>query len=494
MNLALNLRILKAVAAILALFQIPAMLLSWHFQEDASPFWKTTLLTLAISALAMLFRRASSVGMQARDGVVAVILGWILMILLGSLPYFLSGELFLVDAIFESAAGFTTTGSTILLNIEALPQGLLFWRSMSQWIGGMGILVLAVAILPYLGVGGAQIMKAEMPGFRKDKIVPRVADSARLLWGIYVGLTILCLLAYWLAGMTLLDAFHHAFTTISIGGFSPRNTSLSTYSPAIQWWAMFFMVASGVNYVLYYRLLFKREKASLRDEEFVWYLLLMLIAGIFCSVVAYGSTAAENSGVAIRHGFFQAVSLVTNTGFANVDWELWPFYVQIILLTIAVPGAMTGSTTGGIKMVRALILFKVLGVVINRMLTPERVILVKVNGRKIPRHLLDGVMALGFAITLILLMATLSLLAMGLDFPSAYSASLTALINIGPGIGMVGPMDNFSAVPDAGKLMLVGLMITGRLEVFTVLILFVPHFWRPSAILTSSSSQSVRCL
>ncbi|MBF0293721.1 MAG: TrkH family potassium uptake protein [Magnetococcales bacterium] len=480
----LYLRIIAVIAAMLALFQIPTLALAWHFGEQTTPFLMTMLITLAIAMLFYFTRGIVFAGLRARDGVVAVVLGWFVMIVLGSLPYQLAGAMRGVDAIFESASGFTTTGSTVLGDIEALPQGLLFWRSTTQWIGGMGILLLAVAILPYLGVGGAQIMKAEMPGFKKDKLAPRVADSARILWGIYVLLTVLCGLGYLLAGMSPLDAVHHAFTTISIGGFSPKNASLGAYAPAVQWCSIVFMIAAGINYVLYYRVLVTREWHTLRDEELKWYGIVILGVAMFTTLEAFASTASANHHDALLHGLFQAVSLVTNTGYANVDWETWPLYVQLILMTIAITGAMSGSTTGGIKMVRAIVLFKVLTAVINRMLTQERVITVKINGKRIPSELLDGVMALGFAITLTIALATITLASMGVDLPTAFSAALTTLINVGPGIGLVGPMDNFGAIPDNGKWLLVILMVTGRLEVFTVLILFVPHFWKPHAILT----------
>ncbi len=485
MNFVLNLRIVSVVAAILALFQLPSLALAWHFGEDTRPFIFTFLSTLAITLIAVLTRRATVLDMQARDGVVAVILGWVVMILLGSMPYYLSGAINGVDSIFESAAGFTTTGSTVLANIEALPQGMLFWRSTTQWIDGMGILLLAVAILPYLGVGGAQIMKAEMPGFKKDKLAPRMVDTARILWGIYLILTLLCGFSYWLAGMPALDAVHHAFTTISIGGFSPKNASMGAYNHAVQWCAVFFMILAGINFVLYYQVIIKREFLPFKDEELRWYLLTIVMVAVFCTLEAFVSTASQVHYDALLHGVFQAVSLVTNTGYANVDWEIWPLYVQLMLMTIAISGAMSGSTTGGIKMIRTIILFKVLGAVINRMITPERVIVVKINKKRIPPDLLDGVMALVVAITLIMAAATILLLSMGLDLGTAFSAALTALINVGPGIGFVGPMDNFGGIPDAGKFLLVGLMVTGRLEVFTVLILFVPHFWRPDAILTT---------
>ncbi|MBF0127172.1 MAG: TrkH family potassium uptake protein [Magnetococcales bacterium] len=484
MNLVLNLRIVSVVAAILALFQLPTLALAWRFGEDVTPFLTTLLATVAITLLFLFTRGITFQAMHARDGVVAVILGWVVMILLGALPYYLADVMSGIDAVFESASGFTTTGSTVVADIEALPQGILFWRSTTQWIGGMGILLLAVAILPYLGVGGAQIMKAEMPGFKKDKLAPRMVDSARILWGIYFFLTLLCGLSYWLAGMPPLDAVHHAFTTISIGGFSPKNASMGAYNPAVQWCAMLFMILAGINFVLYYRLLTTREWGPLRDEELRWYLLIILVVALFCTMEAFASTASKDLHDALLHGFFQAVSLVTNTGYANVDWEIWPLYMQLILMTIAITGAMSGSTTGGIKVVRAIVLFKVLTAVINRMLTQERVITVKINDKRIPAELLDGVMALGFAITLAMAVATITLVSMGLDLPTAYSSALTTLINVGPGIGLVGPMDNFSAIPDNGKLLLVGLMVAGRLEVFTVLILFVPHFWKPNAILT----------
>lgn len=477
MNFLLLLRMQSIIAALLVVCQLPSLGVALYLHEDPTPLAMSMFVggTLTLGYLITLRAPAH---LTARDGVLGVAMGWALTVFMGALPFVFSGQLGWVGAIFESASGFTTTGSSVLTDIEAWPQGLLLWRSTTQWVGGMGILLLAIAILPYLGVGGLQLMKAEVPGITKDKLTPRVAATARILWGLYLGLTLACITAYYFSGMTLLESVNHAFTTLATGGFSTKNASMGAYSPAAQWWAIFFMTAAGANFVLHYQFIIRGNVEIFKDEEFIWYMAIFFGMGIFLSWIAFEATAQGGAETALRQGFFTVSTIMTTTGYANCDWETWPIAVQLLILAIMIPGAMAGSTAGGIKIVRAVLLGKLISATVDRLLMPERVVVIKLNGRKVPQEVLDGAVAMAFMGALILVLSTVALVAMGMDIPSAYSAALTAFSNVGPGIGSVGPMDNFSQVPEVGKVLLAFLMVVGRLEIFTIFMLFLPRFWR----------------
>lgn len=477
MNHLLLWRMLSIIAGLLVLCQFPALFVALALHEDGAPLTYSMLVGGVVAGSYMSTRNAPPL-LSARDGVLGVALGWVLTVFLGALPFVFSGLLGWVDALFESASGFTTTGSSILTDIEAWPQGLLLWRSTTQWVGGMGILLLAIAILPYLGVGGLQLMKAEVPGISKDKLTPRVAATARLLWGLYLGLTVACAVAYYFSGMTILEAVNHAFTTLATGGYSTRNASMGAFSPAAQWWAILFMVSAGANFVLHYQFLIKGNVDIFRDEEFIWYMGIFFGLGIFFSWVAFDTTAQGAAEAALRQGFFVITTIMTTTGYANCDWETWAIPVQLLVLAVMIHGGMAGSTAGGLKIVRLVLLGKLFSATVDRLLMPERVVVVKLNGRRVPQEIMDGAVAMVFAGAVLLVFSTVLLVALGMDIPSAYSAALTAISNVGPGIGSVGPMDNFAGVPAMGKLVLVFLMVVGRLEIFTIFMLFLPRFWQ----------------
>ncbi|MBF0624258.1 MAG: TrkH family potassium uptake protein [Magnetococcales bacterium] len=477
MNFLMALRIQSVIAAMLAAFQLPALLLAFSLGEPLQYHVLSFLFACGL-ALGYFYTLKASTDLCARDGVLAVGLGWANTLFLGALPYVFSGRLGWIDALFESTSGFTTTGSSVLTDIEAWPQSLLLWRSTTQWLGGMGMLVLATAILPFLGAGGLQIMKAEVPGPSKDKLVPRVATTARILWSIYLFLTLLCILAFHVSGMTWLEAVNHAFTSMATGGFSTRNASFGVFSPAAQWWAVFFMTVAGINYVLHYRLLLKGDLAIHRDDELRWYLGIILGVGLFCAWVAHPITAEQDLETALRQGLFQVVTIITTTGYASTDWETWPLFAQLVLVGVMIPGSMAGSTAGGIKVVRLVIAVRIFSTVVNRMLMPERVVMVKLNGREVDRDIIESTVALVSAAAVAIILGTIILVGLGMDTGSAYSAALTAFSNVGPGIGSVGPMDNFASVHDLGKILLAVLMVLGRLEVFTLIMLFLPRFWR----------------
>ncbi|MBF0282848.1 MAG: TrkH family potassium uptake protein [Magnetococcales bacterium] len=473
----MNVRVQAVIAGLLAVCQLPAVFLALGLGENPIPLLQSMLICAGVALLYPLTRGAPG-QLTAKDGILGVAIGWALTVQLGGLPYIFAGELGWIDATFETASGFTTTGSSVLTDIEVWPQSLLLWRSTTHYIGGMGILLLAIAILPFLGVGGLQLMKAEVPGPTKDKLVPRVASTAQILWGLYFAITLACIAAYYFSGMTLLDAVNHAFATLATGGFSTRNASMGAFSPAAQWWSTFFMMAAGANFMLHYRLLMKRDGSIWEDDELRWYLAIFFAVGLFSAWVAYPVTAGQDVELALRQGLFHVASIMTTTGFAATDWEKWPMYAQLVMLAIMIPGAMAGSTAGGIKIVRAVIMARIFSASVNRLLIPERVVLVKINRKPLSPEVIEGTVAMVSAAAAAVVISTIFLVAWGMDVASAYSAALTAFCNVGPGIGSVGPMDNFSAVPDLGKLLLAFLMVLGRLEIFTLIILFLPRFWR----------------
>jgi len=414
-----------------------------------------------------------------RDGFVIVSLGWVAASLFGCLPFVLSGAIpSFTDAFFETMSGFTTTGATILTDIEDLPYGILYWRSLTQWIGGLGIILLSVAILPLLGVGGMQLFKAEVPGVTVEKITPRISQTARILWLVYVLLTLLQTLLLLWAGLPLFDAVCHAFTTVSTGGFSTKNASIAYYeSPAVEIIIIIFMFLAGVNFTLHYRALKGEFTSYLRDGEFKFYVLL--IVGVTV-LVFFGIPTLTSSelGWQIRAGLFQVVSIVTTTGYVTADYELWVPAVQLLLLLMMLSGACAGSTAGGIKLVRVIVLLKNGLNQMKALLHPRAVIPVRHNGRTVGQDIIVDVLAFLVLYITLFALATIVMSATGLDMVSAAGSVAATIGNIGPGLGSVGAIDNYAHVPDFGKWVLTFCMLTGRLELFTVLVLFTPSFWR----------------
>ena len=414
-----------------------------------------------------------------REGMAIVAVGWSAAGLFGALPFYFSRPDFaFVDAVFESVSGFTTTGSSILTNIEAMSKGLLLWRSLIQWLGGMGIIVLSVAILPFLGVGGMALYKAEVPSPVPDKLKPRIRDTAMILWKVYALFTVLEILMLWIGGMSVFDAVCHAFTTLPTGGFSTKNASVIHYKSAyIDWVIVFFMIVSGINFSLHYQLLRGKPLAFWRDSECRFFLGAFFVMVLVVSLDLH-RTVYAGFGQALRFGAFQVASIVTTTGYATADYEQWPAMSQLILLLCMFLGASAGSTGGGVKCLRVMLAFKYCYRELFSLIHPRAVSRVKIGGNPVPDEIMRSVMGflalyLGlFAISAVLLAG------FGVDFTTAFAAVAACLGNVGPGFGMVGPVENYALIPVMGKWLLSWCMLLGRLEIFTVIILVVPEFWR----------------
>ena len=416
---------------------------------------------------------------RKREGYIVVSLGWIVMSLFGALPFVIHGSIpSYTDAFFETMSGFTTTGASILNDIESLPHGLLFWRSMTQWLGGMGIIVLSIAILPILGIGGMQLFVAEVPGPKKDKIHPRIRETAKRLWGIYVLFTIVQVFLLILGGMKFFDAICHAFTTMATGGFSTKQASIAHYdSPFIHYVMIVFMFLAGTNFTLHYLLLHKKFKDVFGNDEFKFYIKLL---GSITFIVVMGIFVTEYAGIekSFRDGLFQVVSIVTTTGYVTADYELWGPFFQVLFFLLLFTGGCAGSTGGGIKIVRHFVLLKNSVVELKRLIHPRAVIPVRFNKGAVSNEIIQNVLAFFLFYVFIFVIGTLIMSIIGLDFLSAMGATATSLGNVGPGISSVGPTSNFANVPDIGKWFLSFLMLLGRLELFTILVIFAPAFWQ----------------
>jgi trk system potassium uptake protein len=415
-----------------------------------------------------------------REGILLVVLVWLGAVLLGALPYYFSGAVpGFADAFFESVSGFTTTGATVLVDIEGTARSLLLWRALTHWIGGMGIIVLGIAVLPLLGTGGMELYRAEFSGARSEKLKPRVAETALALWKIYVTLSIAGYLALRLAGMSRFDSACHSFSTVATGGFSPRALSIESYqSPLIEYILVVFMLAAGINFTQHYRLFVERRPRSFfADSEIRAYFLIALVgtAIVSVSILVGSSLSAEK---AIRTGMFQVVSIMTTTGFSSADFEKWVPSATFVLLILMFIGGCTGSTAGGMKTARVVMLWKVVGREFRRMVERRGVFAIRMRGRAIPEATVGTVLNLVYLTLLINVGIGLLLTSLGLDLVTAFSATAATLFNIGPGLGSVGPADNYAHLPALAKWVLSFAMLAGRLEYYTVLILLTPMFWR----------------
>ncbi|MEO5344751.1 MAG: TrkH family potassium uptake protein [Magnetococcus sp. YQC-9] len=477
MNLPMNLRVISLLALLLSVSMAAPMLVAWLLQEDMRPFVHAMLIGGTLGGGLFFWTRDARTELHARDGILIVGIGWAMATVLAGLPFVFGGWMGWIDSWFETASGFTTTGASILTDVEILPKSQLFWRSEIQWLGGMGILLLAIAILPFLGVGGMEIMKAEVPGPTKDRLVPRVATTARILWVLYTGLTIANILAYMGSGMDFLEATDHAFTTLATGGFSTRNLSLAAFSPAAQWWSTFFMFVAGANFLLHYRLFYRRDLGVFKDPELKTYFWIVVITATFIGVVLMFEQNKDLE-LAMRHAYFSVVTIITTTGFANDDFAQWPLFLQVILLHLMVIGGMAGSTAGGVKVIRLVMIWELFINVLDRLMNPRRLTQPKYAGSSIPPEVMEGSLIMVVVFLFVMLLSVIVLTAVGLDFTTAFSASLACIANVGPGIAKVGPVENYAFIHDAGKLLLTVTMIAGRLELFTVLILFFPRFWK----------------
>ncbi|HOI86638.1 MAG TPA: TrkH family potassium uptake protein [Lentimicrobium sp.] len=413
-----------------------------------------------------------------REGYIVVTLTWVTISFFGALPFILSGTTTsFTDAFFETMSGFTTTGATIFTDIEALPEGILFWRSMTHWIGGMGIIVLSLAILPFLGVGGMQLFIAEVPGLTPDKLHPRITQTAKRLWIIYVIMTLAQTALLMAGGLSLFDSLCHAFGTMATGGFSTKNDSIASFSPYLQYVIIVFMYLAGISFTLHYLFLKRQFGKVFKNEELRHYTLLLVLSTLVITV-ALILIQHIAPAKAFRDSLFQVVSIVTTTGYITSDYLLWPYFTWVLIFLLMFTGGCAGSTGGGIKIVRIILLLKNSALELKRIIHPQALLPVRLNGKAISQQIIFNVLAFFLIYILIFGFGSLLLSMLGLEFESALGAVAASLGNIGPGLGIVGPSLNYSTIPVAGKWLLSFLMMLGRLELFTVLILFSAAFWR----------------
>lgn len=456
---------------------IPFSLL--HCETKCYSLLISGIITIISGAVIRYYTRNASKNIGRREGYIIVSIAWIVISLFGTLPYLISGAIpNFTDAFFETISGFTTTGASILTDIESVPSGILFWRSMTQWIGGMGIIVLSVAILPILGIGGMQLFVAEMPGIAPDKLHPRITQTAKRLWLIYVLLTLVETILLMLGGMDLFNSLCHSFATMATGGFSTQNASVADYSAHIQYVLIVFMFLAGTNFTLHYFALRGKFKNIWKNEEYRYYLLFTLSVTILITFIWILQSNINNIEKTFRDSLFQVVSIITTTGFVSSDYLIWPGFLWFFIFLLMFVGGSAGSTGGGIKIARHILLLKNSSSELKRSIHPQAIIPVKYNGKAVSQDIIFKVMAFFLIYLTIFFIGTFVMTLFGLDFKSAIGSTIATLGNIGPGIGKVGPVHNYAWIPDMGKWFLSLLMLLGRLELFTVLIIFTSSFWK----------------
>ncbi len=453
----------------------------WYGDGAILPFVSAFLGLFVLGALLWLPVRKVRRDMRLRDGFIIVAVFWLVLGLSGSVPFLLSDNphMSLTDSVFESISALTTTGATVITGIDDLPHSILFYRQQLQWMGGMGIIVLAVAIMPMLGIGGMSLYRAETPGPMKDnKLTPRITETAKALWYIYLGLTVACATAYWLAGMTPFDAIAHSFSTIAIGGFSTHDASMGYFNSAlIESVAVVFMLLAGINFAIHFVAWRSNSvRPYLRDPEVRTYAAVLGFSALVSSTYLYFTGTFDTYGASLHHGIFQAVSIGTTTGFTTADYYAWPGFLPVLLLFTSFIGGCAGSTGGGIKVIRFLLLVKQGMREVFRLIHPNAQRPVKIGNKPVPEHVINAVWGFfalyvgSFAVMMLVIMAT------GMDQVSAFSAVAASMNNLGPGLGEVG--SNYSSINDVAKWVLCFAMLLGRLEIFTLLVLLSPAFWR----------------
>jgi trk system potassium uptake protein len=426
-------------------------------------------------------RRLPAMPLRARDGFFAVTAAWLAAAMVGAVPFLVEGTFGRpVDAFFESMSGFTTTGATLLRQVESEPDAILLWRSTMQWLGGVGIVVLVVAIAPATGLATQRVFYAETSGVTAERLTPRIADTAKILWGIYLALTALGFAAYVLAGMGLFDALNHIFTTLATGGFSTKTASIADFdSLAVELVAIFFMVAAGVNFAFYWRAM---RGPTIWPQAAEVRLYLLILAGSIAAVTASLMLNDQADGIwqSLRESAFSVTTVMTNTGYTTVDFDGFNDYARSHLLLLMFVGGCAGSTAGGLKVIRVLLLGKTAGQEVQRQLRPKAIQVLRTRGRVFSEDVRRGVLGFFYIYMAVAVVATMAMLVTGLDLITALSSVAATLNLVGPGLGEVGATDNYEAVSTGGRLILAGVMLAGRLEVFTVLVLLTPAFWRPS--------------
>jgi trk system potassium uptake protein TrkH len=489
MNIRSILNILAALLTLLGFSMlVPAGIAFGFGESDLSGFLYSFIITIIIGLPIWFFTR-KGYSVTNKDGFAIVTFAWIITGIVGALPFYLSGAIpNITDAFFESMSGVTTTGATIIGNpvtlphlpngIESLPHGILFWRSFIQWIGGMGIIVFTIAILPLLGVGGVQLFKAEVPGPVSDKIRPRVRETAKYLWMVYIGITIAEIIMLQIAGMNWFDAVCHSFTTMPTGGFSTKNASIGFYdNVSIHYIMIFFMFIAGVNFSLHFRAISGDIKSYFRNSEFLtyfWLIALVTVALTFSLVIKSGNW----SHAFFLDSLFQTVSILTTTGYATADYELWAFFAQFLILILMFVGSMGGSTGGGMKIVRVMLILKYAALETRRMLHAKAIIPIRIGERYISGDVIRNTLGFFLFYVFIFVFTSFFLTTLNIDLKSSMGVAASALGNIGPALGEFGPTDNYALLPGAGKWLLTFCMLLGRLEIFTVVVLFSRTFRR----------------
>lgn len=467
-----------------SVFMLIAFFVALRYNEyDSTYLLYSTMVTLSVGCLSALAGRGYSTKMDKRVGMLTITIVWVLFSLFGTLPFWWSGAIpSFTDAFFETISGFTTTGASVLTNIEALPHGLLFWRSLTQWVGGMGFVLMSMAILPFLN-GDVQLFSAEATGPIQDKLQPRIKATARRLWLLYFILTLLAMGMLWFGGMDFFDAVCHSLTTLSTGGYSTKQSSIAYWdSPFIQYVIVIFMLIGGTKFILLYLALIKGKiKRLLQDDEFKFYIGIVLFATIVIAIVVACTTQIENLSQVekiIRDSLFQVVSVITTTGFATYDYQLWNKMALMFILLLMIFGASSGSTSGGIKLLRIVILLKNSFYEFKRRLHPNAYLPIKINGYVIPETVVNSTFSFLVIYLFLLLFGAVFLSVIGLSLSDAFGVSLSMVSNVGPAFGDFGPSGTFATLPNVAKWVLSLLMLIGRLELFTVLLLFSPMFWK----------------
>lgn len=451
-----------------------------YYQENTIIYaFISSMIITSLSGLFLKYAFTPENGIGRKEGFAIATLGWILAAAFGTFPFLFSGTFTnFIDAYFESMSGFTTTGATVLESIEGNPLSVLFWRDQIQWMGGMGIIVLVVAILPALGVGGMQLFKSEVPGPEPDKLKPRIKETAKLLYMVYVIFSVLQVAFLYITGMSLYDAITHMFGTMATGGFTPKNLSVGHYNnPTYDMIIIIFMFIAGINFTLHYKVLHGNLKSLLKDREFLFYasviILSTLIVATQLRVYIYHSILT-----AFRYASFQVVSMITTTGFATTDFDQWPALSKSILLLLMFIGGCAGSTGGAIKNIRILILLKKASREFQKILHPRAITAIHLGDKKISDEVVSNITSFFLLYIIIFIVCTFIMAALGLDMISAISSVAATLGNVGPGLGLVGPTQNYAFIPPFGKIILSLCMLLGRLEIYTVLIMVVPEFWK----------------
>jgi len=493
LNLKIIFHLLGLLLAVNAGFMFLSALVSFLYKDGVVlQLFYAGIVTLAIGGTAMLVTRNHRKEIQKREGYLIVTFGWICMSLAGTLPYLFSGAIpGFTNAFFETMSGYTTTGASILSDIESIPKGVLFWRSITHWIGGMGIIVLAIAILPLLGIGGMQLFSAEAPGPGGDKLHPRITDTAKRLWVIYVAYTLIETLLLKLAGMSFFDAINHSLSTLSTGGFSTKNASVAYWNnqPIIQYIIIVFMFLAGTNFVLSYFAFKTKFSKILKDDEFKWYCFFILSFTVIATLLIYFKADISASTInhpmiwgrfesALRHGMFQVLTIITTTGFVSADYTLWTPFLVVFFFGLMFLGGSAGSTAGGVKIVRHLLMIKNGILEFKRTLHPNAILPVRYNNKAVEQPIVYNILGFFILYMLSFIMGVLVFSWLGLDFRTALGGAASTLGNVGPALGDLGPVNNYGALPGAAKWWASFLMLIGRLELFTVLILLTPFFWR----------------